>query len=201
MVENATPASGLVDNTTTEIVSDKIAVKAIPFSKISDGVTQLATRQPLDGDLTAIAALATNGVPNKVGTSNWEVLPVTDDTKDFMAADLAGQKAIMASHGQTTVEVTGIATEDLTPYARELTVTTNVSGSGYTYRFNVKATNAMIGDKINFDLRFASGSTATIEIYDDEIGALIYTKVGSSLLHFPVTIYYIGGNWFSLTPA
>lgn len=48
--------------------------------------TALDGKQPLDGDLTAIAALSTNGVPKRTGTDTWAVLA---DVKEIVVSTTA----------------------------------------------------------------------------------------------------------------
>lgn len=58
-----------------------------PTTLIGYGITDA---QPLDGDLTAIAALSSTGVARRTGTNTWDLVPAarTDITNTFAATQL-----------------------------------------------------------------------------------------------------------------
>lgn len=56
------------------------------ISTVTGLQTSLDGKQPLDGDLTAIAALSTNGVPKRTGTDTWSILA---DVKEIVVSTTA----------------------------------------------------------------------------------------------------------------
>jgi hypothetical protein len=57
-----------------------------PMSAITGLASALSGKQPLDGDLTAIAALSTNGVPRRTGADTWSMLT---DVKEIVVSTTA----------------------------------------------------------------------------------------------------------------
>lgn len=57
-----------------------------PISAITGLQTALDGKQPLDGDLTAIAALSTNGVPRRTAANTWSILT---DVKEIVVSTTA----------------------------------------------------------------------------------------------------------------
>ena len=74
--------------------SDRVPALKSPFDATGKGYLTraqiVAGSQPLDGDLTAIAGLSSNGIPNKTGSNTWESITLGTNWNTVLALPAAG---------------------------------------------------------------------------------------------------------------
>lgn len=110
-------ASGfLADGSTLEVPGDgRMRIKAVPQDKVTGLATTLIGKQPLNGLLSALSTVSTNGVLARAGSSAVTVLEIGsdlqahDDLLDAIAA--LGSNGVIARTGSGSAAVLAIGTD------------------------------------------------------------------------------------------
>lgn len=140
MLKTMSPAAAFVDNTTIERTGGGgIGVKAIPQSKVTDLVTNLAAKQALNSLLTAIAGISSNGLIERTGSGSVTTRVIGTDVQAYHsflnALTLAGDGVLIKTGSAASVSAFLKALAD-------------VSGNGVLFKNGSGAELKVIGTDI-----------------------------------------------------
>ncbi len=204
LINTATPDVGCCDNATIIINgSQQLAVGSIVASQISDLSTALSYKQAHTADLDAISALTSFGLVQRIAAGTWGTVSATTDGLNFLNANLAAQKLLMASCGYNTISVSSSTGVSYACGSRDdiCQVQIGVGSGTYSCPITLNAGSSQVGDRVTFDLRFPASTNPTITIHDGITSTLLHTNVGTgTAFQIPITVYFTGTNWTNLTP-
>ena len=128
----------------------------IAESQVTNLVTDLAAKQPLDADLTAIAALSTTGIPSRTASNTWEIRSLT-----------------APAAGMTITNPAGVAGNPTFAFANDLGAVEGLSTTGLVRRTGTDTWTAgtQVATTEIADLAVTTAKIADLSVTNGKLGA------------------------------